>query len=922
MKRSITVKLLIVCAILGTIPHALSASRKDAMKERLQAKLNAAQAAPLPDILNPQKIKDLISHGMIKDAMPQMKSLHDSAKKGLALLRKSGTPNEMAERNLRECELIIKMYETAQLAKSQPADASKLRALGAQQFFTTHEHGSSAAAQAAATTELDGSASSQASSSSSNVGNIAQDDQELLDKGAIDAMLNSAAANDENFVQVLQAEAQSSSKEIDDKKASQESSQHIKPLEQMGPDVIKYNTGFNNACGTWAFVINNFSENKELKKFAAHIMRCTFKSLIHSLKRAKVPRKNVLSYINMISYKGCMVSSLEQLKWDEEAYVKNLFEQTSDAMNPQYALQERIKKKILMFNPECVLSELLKNGTTMVALASRHCSEDEIINESLKLDALSKSSVVMQIMQSEMKTYESQVSALFHALKKMNAIDAVDESGFPLLFYAAFNSYPQSEAFSCILEIFMKLGANPNIRDAKGRIALMFTIDPKIKRLLRQHGASVNFKDENGETALHTACRAGAVDVVEALLAENIDFKIKNAMNKTAYEVATHEVKSFLDSHPRVGKYERNRHVELKAFINNQQAHQIKQKMEEHAKIEKDKELAAKLAKDAQEEQAKKQKHALDKAKGKKDRRKAREQQELQDRFDSLTNDAAITFNADISNDMIESIKDIYGKLEHEKRVANKREAAQIIFPRLLVKKQRHAFNAMRAFAKAESEKERAKTQKEDLSIRLHALENGIKLVKTAIDLDRVTQQEIIAPKQLNLIESCKRVVTWFVDQEIIKPKEVVEKMAQIVLVGAESSENSKKTIYDAMHEAFNALDKPIAGCLDSVGFYEFIAGLLGQIARRQSSAEENLIEKLFDAIRAGDSQAFKEAIQMRANAYKQAPLRCAQINGFFVSDILALQKKKREADMAALKARNSASSSGAVVALSASAKK
>ena len=60
----------------------------------------------------------------------------------------------------------------------------------------------------------------------------------------------------------------------------------------------------------------------------------------------------------------------------------------------------------------------------------------------------------------------------------------------------------------------------------------------KIVRLLLQHGADANLREQGGFTALHAAAQNGDVEILHALLMGGADLTIKSAAGKTAMDVA------------------------------------------------------------------------------------------------------------------------------------------------------------------------------------------------------------------------------------------------------------------------------------------------------------------------------------------------------------------------------------------------
>ncbi len=87
-----------------------------------------------------------------------------------------------------------------------------------------------------------------------------------------------------------------------------------------------------------------------------------------------------------------------------------------------------------------------------------------------------------------------------------------------------------------IVKLLLDHGALVNEKDNQGETALMYgtTTTPKIESLLIKHGADVNAKDKNGETVLINAAAAGNPEIVELLLKHGADAKAKDNDGVTA----------------------------------------------------------------------------------------------------------------------------------------------------------------------------------------------------------------------------------------------------------------------------------------------------------------------------------------------------------------------------------------------------
>lgn len=98
------------------------------------------------------------------------------------------------------------------------------------------------------------------------------------------------------------------------------------------------------------------------------------------------------------------------------------------------------------------------------------------------------------------------------------------------------------------VELLCTHGANINDRCSDGRTLLCMACDnddDAIVNLLLTHGADVNAvnNDDDGDTALHVACRRGCSFIQELLLKYGAKRDIVNAHNKTAFYVASSDIR-------------------------------------------------------------------------------------------------------------------------------------------------------------------------------------------------------------------------------------------------------------------------------------------------------------------------------------------------------------------------------------------
>ena len=103
-----------------------------------------------------------------------------------------------------------------------------------------------------------------------------------------------------------------------------------------------------------------------------------------------------------------------------------------------------------------------------------------------------------------------------------------DETGYPILIHASRNGMYQ------MVEMLLKLGADPNIQNENGETALIFASSnghyPVVK-ILHQKGADPNIHDNNGWTALILSSENGHQQIVELLLEKQVDPNVQNSKN-------------------------------------------------------------------------------------------------------------------------------------------------------------------------------------------------------------------------------------------------------------------------------------------------------------------------------------------------------------------------------------------------------
>eukprot|EP00795_Rhopilema_esculentum_P004374 gene4374-20597_t len=97
------------------------------------------------------------------------------------------------------------------------------------------------------------------------------------------------------------------------------------------------------------------------------------------------------------------------------------------------------------------------------------------------------------------------------------------------------------------VKLFLKVGVNPNQRDAVGRTPLIiisyYTNENKaglLARHLVKHGGKIDFTDTKGKNALHHACEKGRTKLVDTLLKykDQYDITVQDKSGKTCFDYA------------------------------------------------------------------------------------------------------------------------------------------------------------------------------------------------------------------------------------------------------------------------------------------------------------------------------------------------------------------------------------------------
>ncbi|GAB4341355.1 MAG: hypothetical protein Kow0099_17980 [Candidatus Abyssubacteria bacterium] len=91
------------------------------------------------------------------------------------------------------------------------------------------------------------------------------------------------------------------------------------------------------------------------------------------------------------------------------------------------------------------------------------------------------------------------------------------------------------------VESALKSGIDPNVKDRRGRTALMIATNTgqyQMAKLLLNNGADPNVKNKQGVTPLMYAAQRGQTDIAKLLLAKGADVNARSDAGRTALSLA------------------------------------------------------------------------------------------------------------------------------------------------------------------------------------------------------------------------------------------------------------------------------------------------------------------------------------------------------------------------------------------------
>lgn len=422
------------------------------------------------------------------------------------------------------------------------------------------------------------------------------------------------------------------------------------------------------------------------------------------------------------------------------------------------------------------------------------------------------------------------VSRLKRAVCAAGDINTKSNHESPALFSVILNN-----RFETIEFLLTECKANPNVRDAYGRIPLLLAWDPKVKKLLQNGGANLDFQDDQGRrTALMTACQAGAVPVVQALIAQKANYTLVDADGKTAYQLTTNaEVLKLLDDWG-AGAYERERQAPVAA--------QLKLKEDERKQKEEKAQRAENERKKQEEEAPLKLQRATEKAANKQARRLANQRAGKKEagaiKIKSLLIRAHSRLRAKAFEQWREFVKNQRRALSFSKleRILSNHKSHLVFFQWKDVVKQAKDADAA------------------DLHLRLKALQQATELYQKRISEDGKSLLGKTHQAELNLISAGIRFVDYYLKRKVsitdlikslemerqIDPKETAEK----------NLSRAKDARFDHVEHMFKALDKA-----KNIKRGNTIQEMLEQMAKEHSKINQidESAAQLIDAIRANE---------------------------------------------------------------------
>ncbi len=144
-----------------------------------------------------------------------------------------------------------------------------------------------------------------------------------------------------------------------------------------------------------------------------------------------------------------------------------------------------------------------------------------------------------------MQAVNNDAAGVIHTLVRLGAdINARGGAGTSHAGQTALHLAAQSDHRNTVTDMLIRLGADLELRDAKGRTPLMIAVEAGNRRMteiLLKAGANPDARNaqENNETALMIAARKGNSDGAALLLAHKADPLLADKFNRTAAKIAS-----------------------------------------------------------------------------------------------------------------------------------------------------------------------------------------------------------------------------------------------------------------------------------------------------------------------------------------------------------------------------------------------
>lgn len=133
-----------------------------------------------------------------------------------------------------------------------------------------------------------------------------------------------------------------------------------------------------------------------------------------------------------------------------------------------------------------------------------------------------------------MAAYRGHVDVVASLVAAGATVNARTQEGMSALMWAA-----RGNADPKLLLRLLEAGADPNLHDAKGNTALIYSVHSvEFMRTLLGHGADVNARSNDGATALMTAAAGDRVEGVQSALGAGAELQARSRFGRTALMVA------------------------------------------------------------------------------------------------------------------------------------------------------------------------------------------------------------------------------------------------------------------------------------------------------------------------------------------------------------------------------------------------